>query len=292
RIGTPQAGLGPARLRRGGEELVHPAVVAALPRVAEVAGRPLCPRVDRAADDQPRHQGKRGYPAEDGECSVGQAPAALGRQLVHASPRAMVVASVAFARVTSIDWIIVGFTILMAAWGYVQGLIVGALSLGGFVAGAFVGSRVAPLLLSDGSHSPYAPLFALVGAVFLGGLLASGLEILGFQLRYRLGQSLGVLDGVGGAALLACLGLALVWVAGAVALQTPGARQLREPIQRSSILRKLNDALPPSGGIIQALARFDPFPHITGPQARVAPPNSAIARDPQVRVAGRSVVKL
>jgi S1-C subfamily serine protease len=204
----------------------------------------------------------------------------------------MVVASVAFARVTSIDWIIVGFTILMAAWGYVQGLIVGALSLGGFVAGAFVGSRVAPLLLSDGSHSPYAPLFALVGAVFLGGLLASGLEILGFQLRYRLGQSLGVLDGVGGAALLACLGLALVWVAGAVALQTPGARQLREPIQRSSILRKLNDVLPPSGGIIQALARFDPFPHITGPQARVAPPNSAIARDPQVKAAGRSVVKL
>jgi S1-C subfamily serine protease len=204
----------------------------------------------------------------------------------------MVVAHVAFARVTSVDWIIVGFTLLMAVWGYMQGLIVGALSLVGFVAGAFVGSRVAPLLLTEGSHSPYAPLFALVGALFLGGILASGLEVLGFHLRYRLGERFGFLDGLGGAGLLACLGLGLAWVVGAVALQTPGARELREPIQRSAILQELNDVLPPSGPIIQALARFDPFPQISGPQARVAPPNSAIARDPQVRAAGRSVVKI
>src|SRR4051812_28689131 len=150
----------------------------------------------------------------------------------------------------------------MAVWGYMQGLIVGALSLAGFVGGALVGSRVAPLLLAEGSHSPYAPLFALVGALFVGGLLASGLEVLGFQLRYRLGERFGVLDGVGGAALLACLGLGLAWVAGAVALQTPGARELRQPIQRSAILRQLNEMLPPSGPIIQALARFDPLPEI------------------------------
>src|SRR5919108_1007572 len=173
-----------------------------------------------------------------------------------------------------------------------QGLIVGALSLGGFVGGAFVGSRVSPLLLAEGSHSPYAPLFALIGALFLGGLFASGLEVLGFHLRYRLGERLGVLDGLGGAGLLACLGLGLAWVVGAVALQTPGARELREPIQRSAILRELNEVLPPSGPILQALARFDPLPEISGPQARVAPPNSAIARDPEVRAAGGSVVKL
>ena len=31
---------------------------------------------------------------------------------------------------TAVDWIIVAFTLLMASWGYAQGLIVGALSLG------------------------------------------------------------------------------------------------------------------------------------------------------------------
>ena len=33
---------------------------------------------------------------------------------------------------TGLDWIIVVFTVLMALWGYAQGLIVGALSLAGF----------------------------------------------------------------------------------------------------------------------------------------------------------------
>ena len=193
---------------------------------------------------------------------------------------------------TALDWIIVVFTVLMALWGYAQGLIVGALSLGGFAAGAFIGSRLGPLLLTEGAESPYAPLFALVGALALGGVLASGLELIGFRLRHRLPDQLGVLDGVGGGVLVACLGLGLVWIGGAVALQTPGARELREPIQRSAILRALNEHLPPSASVLRAFARFDPFPQISGPQADVGPPNSRIARDPQVRAAGRSVVKV
>jgi len=194
--------------------------------------------------------------------------------------------------VTPLDWTIVVFTLLMAFWGYLQGLIVGALSLAGFAGGALAGSRLGPLLLEEGSRSPYAPLFALTGALLLGGLLASGLEVLGFHLRHRIGDRLGLLDGLGGSVLVGCLGLALVWVAGSVALQTPGARDLREPIQRSVILKELNAVLPPSGPLLKALARFDPFPTITGPDPGVRAPDSAIARDPQVRAAGRSVVKV
>ena len=190
------------------------------------------------------------------------------------------------------DWGIIVFVLLMALWGYMQGLIVGFLSLAGFAGGAFVGSRLGPKLLEEGSASPYAPVFALVGALLLGGILASGLELLGFRLRHRLNEGLGVLDGLGGAALVACLGLALVWVAGAVALHTPGASQLREPIQRSSVLTRLNEMLPPSGPLLQALARFDPFPRITGPDPGVSAPDSAIARDPEVRAAGGSVVRV
>jgi hypothetical protein len=194
--------------------------------------------------------------------------------------------------VTALDWIIIAFTGLMAVWGYAQGLIVGALSLAGFAGGAFLGSRLGPLLLEEGSASPYAPLFALIGALMLGGILASGLELLGFHLRHRLGEQFGVLDGAGGSVLVGCLGLGLVWIAGAVALQTPGARELREPIQRSAILQELNEHLPPSGPILQALARFDPFPEIDGPRPNVPPPDSRIARDPDVQRAARSVVRV
>jgi S1-C subfamily serine protease len=57
-------------------------------------------------------------------------------------------------------------------------------------------------------------------------------------------------------------------------------------------MRALNETLPPSGPLLNALARFDPFPQIAGPQADVPPPNSKIARDPQVQGAGRSVVRV
>jgi hypothetical protein len=193
---------------------------------------------------------------------------------------------------TAIDWIIVAFTLLMALWGYSQGLIVGALSLGGFFGGAFLGSRLGPLLVHDGAHSPYAPLFALIGAFLIGGILASGLEVLGFQLRRRLPAQLGVLDGIGGAVLIAAAGLMVCWIAGAVALQTPGAGGLRKDIQRSAILRALNNELPPSGPILNALARFDPFPQIAGPAPNVPAPTAKIAHDPQVLAAGRSTVKV
>jgi len=194
--------------------------------------------------------------------------------------------------VTTLDWIIVAFTLLMAAWGYLQGLVVGALSLAGFAGGAFLGSRLAPLLLKSGSQSPYAPLVTLIVALLVGGLLATMLEMLGFELRRRMGPALGKLDGAGGAVLVACVALGLIWVAGAVALQTPGARRLRHDIQRSRILRALNGALPPSGPLLNALARFDPLPSLNGPSADVPAPDSRVARDPQVRAAGHSVVRV
>jgi S1-C subfamily serine protease len=86
--------------------------------------------------------------------------------------------------------------------------------------------------------------------------------------------------------------LGLAWIVGAVALQTPGAASLRHDIQRSAVLQRLNDWLPPSGPILNALARFDPFPRINGPRADVPPPTGAILRDPEVRAASASVVRV
>jgi S1-C subfamily serine protease len=103
---------------------------------------------------------------------------------------------------------------------------------------------------------------------------------------------LGLLDGVLGAALGAALALGIVWIIAAVAAQTPGQSGLRMDIQRSAILSKLNELLPPSGPILNALARLDPLPSITGPSPNVAAPEPQIARDPGVRRASRSVVRV
>jgi hypothetical protein len=196
-------------------------------------------------------------------------------------------------RVTGLDWVIVAFTALLAIYGYLQGFIVGALSLTGFVLGAFLGTRVAPLVLSQGSHSPYAPLFGLLGALLAGGVFASGLEGVGTRARSQLRvPGLKTVDGMLGAALTACVGLGIAWIVGAVALESSGSRPLRSEIQGSTILRALDRLLPPSGPILDALAHFDPLPSVRGPAADVSPPNRRILATPAVRSARRSVVRV
>jgi S1-C subfamily serine protease len=196
--------------------------------------------------------------------------------------------------VTVLDWGIVAFTLALALWGYRQGLIVGTLTLAGFGVGAFVGSRVGPLLLSQGAESPYAPLCAALGALLSGALIAVTLESMALGVRSRLvrGKHLHLADGAGGAALIASVALGLVWVFGAVALHAPGADRLRGDVQRSLILRSLNEVLPPSGPILHALNRIDPAPAIVGPAAPVAAPDAAIVADPDVIGARDSVVRV
>ncbi|HXB14442.1 MAG TPA: MarP family serine protease [Solirubrobacteraceae bacterium] len=194
---------------------------------------------------------------------------------------------------TLLDWLIVAFAAVLAFFGFRQGFIVGVLSFAGFLGGAFLGTRIGPLLLPQGSASPYAPAFGLVGALLGGAILASGLEGLGFKLRRTLiVPGLGLADGALGAVLGAALALGIVWIAAAVAGQTQGDRQLRADIQRSAILRELNAVLPPSGPILDALARLDPLPSITGPTPDVAPPSPGATRLPGVRAASRSVVRV
>jgi S1-C subfamily serine protease len=200
--------------------------------------------------------------------------------------------------VTGVDWLILVFALLMGVWGYQQGLIVGFLSLGGFAVGAFLGSRLGPALLPDGSHSPYAPVTALAGALLIGGIVAVSLEGIALNVRRRLLGPRGRRRGVaiaersGGALLLVALALAMAWLFGAVALNAPGAKSLRTAVQRSAILKALNNAFPPSSSLINALHRIDPRVAVQGPSPDVAAPDSKIGRDPEVQAAGDSVVRV
>jgi hypothetical protein len=61
--------------------------------------------------------------------------------------------------VSTADWVVIGIVVLFGVYGLAKGLVRGALSLVGFAIGAYLGARIAPTLLSEGS--PYAPLVAL-----------------------------------------------------------------------------------------------------------------------------------
>ncbi len=194
---------------------------------------------------------------------------------------------------TGVDWLIVAFTVLLALYGFMQGFIVGVLSLVGFAAGAFLGTRIGPLLLPSGSRSPYAPLFGLVGALIVGGVLATSFEGLGMRARAAVRFSgLRTVDGLLGGLLTGAVGLGIAWIVGSVALQSTSSFTLRRDIQRSAILKQLDQLLPPSGPILHALARFDPLPSVRGPAADVPPPTGGILGVPGVRGTFPSVVRI
>jgi S1-C subfamily serine protease len=195
--------------------------------------------------------------------------------------------------VTGLDWLVLGFAGLLAFRGAQQGFVAGVVSLLGFVVGAVVGGRLASDVLASGSHSRYAPLIALGGGLLLV-VLFQGLGLrLGLSLRSEILRipPLRSLDTAGGSLLGAATGLFLAWVLGVVALQLPGQAYLRREVQRSFVLRHLNGVLPPST-LLQALARFDPFPALGGPLAQVPPPNPQVLRVPGVRAAAPSVVRI
>ncbi|HEX4930523.1 MAG TPA: CvpA family protein, partial [Gaiellaceae bacterium] len=141
---------------------------------------------------------------------------------------------------TTVDWIAAAVIVLAALNGLRSGLVGGVFSLAGIAAGAYFGAKLAPQFLS-GSESPYTPLVALGGAVVLGAFLQSAASVVAGAIRRSLFvlPPLRALDSLGGLALGAVAGTAIVWVAGAVALHTPGQTQLREEVQRSRILNEL-----------------------------------------------------
>ena len=67
-----------------------------------------------------------------------------------------------------LDLLIVVFALAMGALGWQLGLVRSALPLAGFVAGAALGGRLGPEVLSGGANSAYAPLAALIGQLKFG----------------------------------------------------------------------------------------------------------------------------
>ena len=193
---------------------------------------------------------------------------------------------------TRLDWILLGVVAFAAFVGLRKGLVAGLLGITGVVAGAVIGARLAKVVLPGGSHSPYAPLVGLAGAVVGAAVLEGAGSMVGsfFRAGLRL-PPLRALDSAGGLVLGAAAGLVLVWVFGATALLLPGQPSLRRDVQRSELLRRLN-AVVPSDTLLNALARVDPFPSISGPAIPSGPLGGSTLSDPVLRSAGNSVVRV
>ena len=198
------------------------------------------------------------------------------------------------------DLIILAGLVLAGVWGYRAGLAQSLVVLLG-VAGGTLGAIFLLALVGVDARSTGAAVNTLVVAAIIGVLLAmwaAGVVEDAQRRRRRRGlqqrRSASPLtlppaaQRFTAAALSACAALAAVWLAGALVARV-GA--LREPLRESQVVSGLNDVALPPGPLLSA---DRPVPPRVSDGGDDGPRVSSIAfkADPDVRAAGRSVVKL
>ncbi|MBJ7347962.1 MAG: MarP family serine protease [Thermoleophilaceae bacterium] len=194
---------------------------------------------------------------------------------------------------TTLDIVIIGFVAALAVWGFRQGAVIGVSSLAGFVGGTLLGTRLAGAVLTQGSQSPYTPIFGLIGGLVIGIAVSELTLSVGFQFRQRFtSRTAHRIDGSLGAVLLGAFALGIIWIGAAAVSQSRLSEQIQQTVRKSTVVRKLNATLPSSGGLLNALARVDPFPVISGPSADVSAPDPVVAGDPDIAAVSDSVVRV
>ena len=193
---------------------------------------------------------------------------------------------------SAIDVLVLAGVALSAFRGAQRGLMATFLGLAGFAVGAIIGSRLAPVLLQGGRHSPWLGVAGLAGALIGGSIVQVGAGAAANALRQHVVRGpFAAMDTAGGVAAGVVLGLAVAWLVAVVALEQPGLH-LRRNVQRSTILPALLRAVPAST-VLDAIARFDPLPVVPAIAGQALdPPDPSVPRAPGPHAAQASVVRV
>lgn len=200
-----------------------------------------------------------------------------------------------------VDVLVIGIAVLAAISGARQGVVTAVASFAGVLAGAVVGVRLAPLLVSH-VDNPTTRMAIGVGVVVLLVALGETAGVwLGRMVRDRIRvQSLRHVDNALGAVVQ---GLAVLVVAWLVALPLVSASfpQLAGAVRRSAVLGEVDDVMP--GGLrdlpagLRRLLDSSGFPDVLAPFAStpvtdVGPPDPALQSSAIVKQLQASVVKI
>ncbi len=201
-----------------------------------------------------------------------------------------------------LDWILVVVVLAYAVSGYWQGFISGAFATAGLLLGGFVSVLwLVPKLLGDAEPSLWVSLGALFVVLLSASFGQAILQYVGSRIRDRITwQPVRAVDAVGGAALSAAAVLVVAWVLG-VAVSGSALPGISSQVRSSAVLSEVDDLMPDEAD--DALRAFNEvvgssfFPRYLEPFAperiiEVGPPSDAVARDPQVRSARASVLKV
>lgn len=200
-----------------------------------------------------------------------------------------------------LDWLLVIFAVIYALSGYRQGFIVGASSTIGLLVGGALGVLFVPRLFDRFSASIEVSIAAVITVLACAMLGQAVAAYYGRTVRQQVTwHPARALDAIGGAALSAAAALVVAWALGVAVsgTQIPGVARA---VQTSQVLVTVDRMLP--GNADQMLAALTEvvdqsvFPRYLDPFVPeqivpVDPPTQQILRDPEIRAASQSVVKV
>ncbi|MPZ63404.1 MAG: MarP family serine protease [Propionibacteriales bacterium] len=200
-----------------------------------------------------------------------------------------------------LDLLLLLFALAYALSGYRQGFIVGACSTVGLLIGGAVGIWLVPMFLEGFSPSITVSLVALFGVLLAASLGQTVAAFGGARVRRQVTwHPARTVDAAGGALLSSVAALIVAWALG-VAVTGAQIPSINEQLQSSKVLALVDRTLP--GGANEVLGALDAiidqgqFPDYLEPFVPeqiipVDPPTRRVLRDPEVREAANSVVKV
>ena len=202
----------------------------------------------------------------------------------------------------AVDLLVVLLVVGFAVAGLRQGFIVSVVSFAGFVAGGLLGLVLAPILLESRPSGVARSMLGL-GAVLLlavGAQTAAGW--LAARMRSRITwRPARRVDAVGGAVVGTVAIVTAVWLLGGVLVRSDLALPLAAQARDSRVLAAVDRLMPGTpdevfsafGNLLDTTGFPQVFSDLTQERpAPVAPPDSAVSADPQVREAAADTVKV
>lgn len=200
-----------------------------------------------------------------------------------------------------LDLLLIAAAVGFAVSGYRQGFVVGVLSVIGFLGGGLIAVQLLPLLLRHLTPGSTTSVVAVAVVIVLAAIGQAVTTHLGWKLRGRIGRGRGkTLDAAGGSVVNVISMLLVAWLIGS-ALAGTSLPTISKQVRTSGVLGAVQNTLPADApnwfsDFSKVLARngfpqvFNPFEH--EPITDVQPPDPALAADPAVAQARRSIVKV
>jgi S1-C subfamily serine protease len=175
-----------------------------------------------------------------------------------------------------VDAVLVVLVVLAAVHGLRLGAVVQILTFGGFLLGLLVGGSLAVLFVSSARSVTTRNVVTLLLVLGLGALFGTAGRVVGSWGHLALRRvHLGTLDGVLGVGVAAVAVLLSAWLLASVLTQSPYS-WVNAQIQRSDVLRAIDDVLPPAPGVfaeVRTLLADPSFPSVfAGVSPTAAPP--------------------